>query len=178
MEDNTLQNEMSYRDKLKAKYPDMASQTDEDYNAMSEKYFNDTEDALNRQKDSENIINELFAAEPELKEIFSDMIVNNTPFRVALLKVIPADELVPKEYDDDYEMATKAKNERLQKAEEQAKIKKEKQQRRQQGQRIFYDNIHKQSIILKLRGKALPLSFVWFQSSLRTLCSSWTSART
>ena len=102
MEDNTLQNEMSYRDRLKAKYPDMASQTDEDYNAMSEKYFNDTEDALNRQKDSENIINELFAAEPELKEIFSDMIVNNTPFRVALLKVIPADELVPKEYDDDY----------------------------------------------------------------------------
>ena len=146
MEDNTLQNEMSYRDRLKAKYPDMASQTDDDYNAMSEKYFNDTEDALNRQKDSEKIINELFTAEPELKEIFSDMIVNNTPFRVALLKVIPADELVPKEYDEDYEMATKAKNERLQKAEEQAKIKKEMAENELQSSKTFEEFCDKNNI--------------------------------
>lgn len=114
-----------YRDRLKAKFPDMAAQTDEDYNIMSEKYFDDTEAELTRYRDSEKAVSDLIESDPEFKAIVSDMLVNGMPFRVAIAKHIDPEDLVYNEEDDNYDNWQKAKQERLDRAAKYAEMQKE-----------------------------------------------------
>ncbi len=116
---------LPYRERLKAKYPDMAAQTDDDYNIMSEKYFDDTEAEMTRYKDSEKAVSELIESDPDLKAVLSDMLVNGMPFRVAIAKHIDPEDLSYNEGDDNYDNWQKAKNERLEKAAKYAEMQKE-----------------------------------------------------
>ena len=112
----TQEQKPTYRERLQAKYPDMAAQTDEDYAAMSEKYLDDTESELSRYRDSEAAVSELIQADPEFEAVVTDMLVDGIPFRVALQRHIPVEELTPVEGDDDYEQWQQAKSQRLAKA--------------------------------------------------------------
>lgn len=115
----------TYRERLQGRYPDMAAQTDEDFAAMSEKYFDDTENELSRYRDSEAAVSELIKSDPEFEAVVTDMLVNDMPFRVALVKHIPVEELTPMEGEDDYEGWQQAKSQRLEKAAQMAAQQKE-----------------------------------------------------
>lgn len=115
---------LSYRDRLKAKFPDMPSQTDEDYAAMSEKYFDNSETELGRYKDSEKAVSDLIESDPEFKAVLTDML-DGMPFKVAIAKHIAPEELVYNEEDDNYDAWQKAKQDRLDKAAKYAEMQKE-----------------------------------------------------
>ena len=116
---------LPYRERLKARFPDMPALTDEDYNVMSEKYFDETEAEMIRYKDSEKAVSELIESDPELKAVLSDMLINGMPFRIAIAKHIDMENLTYDEADDNYENWQKAKAERLEKAAKYAEMQKE-----------------------------------------------------
>ena len=125
MKEQETKEKISYRDRLKARYPDMAAQTDEDYNLMSEKYFDETEAEMSRYKDSEKAVSDLIESDPEFKAVVSDMLVNGMPFKVAVAKHIAPEDLTYNEDDDNYDSWQKAKQERLDKAAKYAEMQKE-----------------------------------------------------
>lgn len=135
-----------YRDRLKAKYPDMAAQTDEDYNIMSEKYFDDTEAEMTRYRDSEKAVSDLIESDPEFKAIVSDMLVNGMPFRVAIAKHINPEDLVYNEEDDNYDNWQKAKQDRLDRAARYAEMQKEIANNEIETSRIFNEFCEEKSI--------------------------------
>lgn len=116
---------LSYRDRLRGKYPDMAAETDEDYAVMSEKYLDDSEAELSRFHDSEAAVSEIIKSDPVFEAVVTDMLVDNIPFIVALQRHVPVEELTLQEGDDNYEQWAEAKSQRLAKAAKAAEQQKE-----------------------------------------------------
>lgn len=125
MPNENQEQKLSYRERLKAKFPDMAAQTDEDYALMSEMYFDDTEAEMTRYRDSEKAVSDLIESDPELKAVLSDMLINGMPFKVAIAKHIAPEDLNYDESEDNYDSWQKAKQERLDKAAKWAEMQKE-----------------------------------------------------
>lgn len=107
---------LSYRDRLRGKYPDMAADTDEDYAAMGEKYLDDSEAELSRFRDSEAAISEIIKSDPLFEAVVTDIVVNDVPFIVAIQRHVPVEQLTLQEGDENYEQWAEAKSQRLAKA--------------------------------------------------------------
>jgi len=130
---------LSYRERLKGRYPDMAAQTDEDFAVMSERYLDDTEKELSRFRDSEAAVSELIKSDPEFEAVVTDMLINDVPFRVALVKHIPIEDLTPTEGEDDYEGWKAAKSQRLERAAKMAQQQKEIAENEVASSKVFND---------------------------------------
>lgn len=136
----------TYRERLQGRYPDMPAQTDEDFAAMSEKYLDDTESELSRYRDSEAAVSELIKSDPEFEAIVTDMLVNGLPFRVAVVKNIPIEDLTPQEGDDDYQGWQQAKSQRLEKAAKMAAQQKEIAENEVASSKLFNDYVQEKGM--------------------------------
>lgn len=116
---------LTYRDRLRGKYPDMPAETDEDYAAIGEKYLDDTESELSRFRDSEAAVSEIIKSDPMFEAVVTDMLVENIPFIIALQRHVPVEQLTMQEGDAGYEQWTEARNQRLAKAAKMAEQQKE-----------------------------------------------------
>lgn len=102
-----------YREKIKARYPDVNPQTDDEWLDMEDKYAEEVEGMLSQNEADSQVIKEVMMAYPELAMFLNDLFVNKLPLRAAIAKHFAQEDLIPQEGDDDYEVHKKASQERL-----------------------------------------------------------------
>ena len=101
-----------YRERLRGRYADANPQTDAEWDDLTERGFAEDEEQLNLFRDNNKVISDLLNADKDLKAVVSDMLVNGTPFRAAVVKFFDPEDLIAKEGDDDYDYYQKSVDER------------------------------------------------------------------
>ncbi len=102
-----------YREKIKARYPDINPEKEEDWYDLEDRYAEETEADLGKYKTAEETLVEAMKAEPEFGQVAYDIAVNKMPFRVAIAKSLSQEDLIPQDGDPDYEEWQKARDEKL-----------------------------------------------------------------
>jgi len=113
------------REKIKARYPDENPQSDEEWYALEDRYAEDVEGELGKNKESAMTLHEVMLAYPELAMILHDIVVNKLPVRAAIARHFSQEDLISQEGDDDYEAVNTAYNERVANAKKREEIDKE-----------------------------------------------------
>lgn len=111
-----------FKDRISESYPDMAKETDDDLEALYNRYADDKENELSGMKDNLQIIEDMMSADEDLRAVLTDMIVNKSQFREAIYKFMSPDDLTALPTDADYEAVNKAYNERLERGKSQAAL--------------------------------------------------------
>ena len=101
-----------YRERLKARYPDSAPQSDEEWDDLAERAFAEDADKIGNFEKNDKVIQDLLDSDKDLAAVVSEMIVNGTPFRAAVAKYYDPESLVAKEGDEDYEYYQKSVEDR------------------------------------------------------------------
>ena len=101
-----------YRERLGKRYKDANPQSDQEWDELAERAYAEDEADLTRFRDNEKVIQDLLDGDKDLAAVVGEMLVNGTPFRVAVGKFFGPDELTPKEGDEDYEYYQKSSEER------------------------------------------------------------------
>jgi len=111
-----------YREKVKARYPDTNPQSDEEWADLEDRYAEDVEGEISKYKDSDMTLQEVMTAYPELAMILYDIVVNKIPVRVAIIKNLSQEDLIPAEGDPDYPDYDSVLKEQKSKKEKQSSI--------------------------------------------------------
>jgi hypothetical protein len=98
--------------RLKERYPDTAFDGDKEWEDAYNKAFDEDGETIDKYKSSEESINELFRANPELLDFIVDLKENKMPLQVAVSKHFGMD-YKPSENDDDFEAWQTMYNEKL-----------------------------------------------------------------
>lgn len=114
-----------YRAKILARYSDANPQTEQEWADLEDKYADEVEGELDIYKTTDKTLTDKIQADPELGQFLHDLVVNNVPFRVAVIKTLGSDELIPKEGDDDYEAWQSVGKEKAESASKRSVIDKE-----------------------------------------------------
>lgn len=101
-----------YRERLRKRYADVDPQTDAEWDDLTERGFAEDEERLNLFDENNKVITDLLNSDKDLKAVISDMLVNGTPFRAAVVKFFDPEDLVAKEGDEDYDYYQKSVDER------------------------------------------------------------------
>lgn len=109
-----------FKERVSELYPDAAMETEDDLDALYNRYADDKENELSGLKDNMQVIEDLMNADEDLRAVLTDMIVNKTPFRAAIAKYLSQDDLTPLPTDEDYDAVRNAYNERVEKGKSQA----------------------------------------------------------
>lgn len=104
------------------KYPDFSPEDENEWNDKEDEVFNEMSEYNKSYKDAESKLDELISSDDELAGVLNDMVVNKTPFRVAIAKYYSQEDLIPVEGDEDYEGYQKAYEERVSKKEKRSKM--------------------------------------------------------
>lgn len=102
-----------YRERIKARYPDVNPEKEEDWYDLEDRYAEEVEADLGKYKSVDEALTEAMKAEPEFAEIAYDIAVNKVPFRIAIARHLSQEDLIPGEGDPDYEEFQKVRSERL-----------------------------------------------------------------
>lgn len=111
-----------FKDRVSEMYPDAPMETEEDLDALYNRYADEKEGELGNIKDMLQIVEDLMSADEDLYAVVSDMIVNKTPFRAAIAKFLSQEDLTPIPSDDDYDAVMAAHNERVEKGKSRAAL--------------------------------------------------------
>lgn len=95
------------------KYPDFAPENDSDWDEKEDEVFTSLADDNKTYRDAEAKLDEIIATDPELADVLNDMVVDKTPFRVAIAKHYSQEDLIPVEGEEDFEAYQSAFNERV-----------------------------------------------------------------
>lgn len=96
-----------FKQKLKSRYPDREFETDEDWdNAGLE-----LAETIEKYGSSEEAINAVFTAHPELFQIFADLL-DGASLPIAFNRNLDIEDFMPKEGDDDFEEVSKIYSEK------------------------------------------------------------------
>lgn len=101
-----------YRERLRKRYADVDPQTDAEWDDLTERGFAEDEERLNLFDENNKVMTDLLNSDKDLKAVISDMLVNGTPFRAAVVKFFDPEDLVAKEGDEDYDYYQKSVDER------------------------------------------------------------------
>lgn len=94
-----------YRERLRSRFSTENPQTDEDWDALTER-------ALSEDEENAKVLQDILDSDKDLSTVVSEMIVNGTPFRAAVAKYFDPEDLVAKEGDEDYEYYQRSADER------------------------------------------------------------------
>lgn len=114
--DENKPTERRIRAAVREKYPDFNSEDEAEWIAKEDELYGAMENDMNIYRQSEEQLQDIIKAEPELANVLNDMVVNKMPFRVAIAKHYSTEDLIPQEGEDDYEAYEKQYNERLDKS--------------------------------------------------------------
>lgn len=103
------------RESLESKYPDLDVENDEEWGDLEDEYFDEMVQENSLFREAEGKLKEIISMDEELAEVLNDMIVNKTPFRVAIAKFYSEEDLIPLDGDEDYEEYERVYNEKLEK---------------------------------------------------------------
>ena len=101
-----------YRERLQGRYPDAKPQSDQEWDDLAERGFDEDEKELTRYKDNEKVIQDILDSDKDAAAVIAEMITNGTPFRAAVAKFFDPEDLTPKEGDEDYDYYQKSSEER------------------------------------------------------------------
>ena len=128
-----------YRERLRRRYADANPQSDQEWDDLAERGFEEDEQKIKTHEDNDKVIQDLLDSDKDLSTVVSEMIVNGTPFRAAVAKYFDPEDLVAKEGDADYEYYQKSSEERRKMGQEFRKRGEEKRTNEKEA----YDNIDK-----------------------------------
>lgn len=117
--------ERRIRKSLMAKYPDFKAESDDEWASKEDEYFGEVEDELGAYRASEEQLQEMIQANPELAEVINDMVASKLPFRAAIARHYSQEDLVPKDGDTDFEAYSKEYNDRLERTRKREAVMKE-----------------------------------------------------
>lgn len=103
------------RQAVKDKYPDFSPENDSEWDDKEDEYFNEMSEYNKSYKDAEAKLDEIISTDPELADVLNDMIVDKTPFRVAIAKHYSQEDLIPQAGEDDFDAYQSAYQERVNK---------------------------------------------------------------
>lgn len=106
---------VGFKDRISKLYPDAPMETEEDIDAAYNRYADEKESELNGIKDNLQMIEDLMTADEELRAVLTDMVVNKSAFRTAIMKYLAPEDFEPLPTDEDYDATRAAYNERLEK---------------------------------------------------------------
>jgi len=128
-----------YRERLRGRYPDVEPQNDQEWDDLAERAYGEDEEKIKNFEDNNKVIEDLLDSDKDLASVVSEMIVNGTPFRAAVVKFFDPESLMAKEGDEDYEYYQKSAEERKR----MGQAFRERGARKRANEKEAYDNIDK-----------------------------------
>lgn len=95
------------------KYPDFNPENDEDWNEKEDELATELESDNRTYRDAEAKLDEIISTDPELADVLNDMVVDKVPFRVAIAKHYAQEDLIPVEGEEDFDAYQSAFEERV-----------------------------------------------------------------
>lgn len=99
--------------RIKERYKDEITDDISDLTSFEDRYSDDLENELSGLKVSEQEINDILLANPDLANLMSDIIVNKMPVKVAIARNFDMDSFEPVEGEPDYDGYKTAYEERI-----------------------------------------------------------------
>lgn len=113
---------VNFKERITGLYPDVNPQSDDELDALYNRYADEKESEISSTKEMLQVIEDQMNADEDLRAVVTDMVVNKTPFRVAIAKFLSEDDLTPLPTDEDYDAVRAAHNERVEKGKAQAQM--------------------------------------------------------